>query len=225
MKKTTILLGVLLTACYSYAQINPEDKWATWYGLGGNYRISEKSSIETFTYLWHYELNDNFNFLLLNFGYNYHFNPKLTGTVFWGYADIDSEMNMSSPHSSEIRLAEQVAFKHKLSTIPLDHRFRIEHRFLRKPNSKQNVARLRYRLGTKFNLNKILFVRIHNEILLSPKLENSSENRFYSGLGFNISKSNNIQLGYMNRNTPNKDNLHRIQMALFIKIDFRKNKN
>lgn len=225
MKKITILLGLLLIACYSYAQSVPEDKLGIWYGLDGHYKISEKSSLESFTYLWFYELTDNFNFVFLNLGYNYHFNPKLTTTIFLGYSDFDNDINMSAPHTYETRLSEQIQFKHKLSIILLDHRFRLEHRFFRKTGIKTNVARIRYRIGTKFKLNDIFFLRMHNELLLTPKLNNTSENRFFSGIGINVFKSSTIQVGYMNRNTPNKQNLHRIQLIYLFKADLRKKAN
>ncbi len=224
LRKIIIQLSLLIVFCSSYAQIMPEDKLGTWYDVGGNHRISEKVSIDTYTQIWLYELHDNFNFFLLKLGYNYHFNPKLKATVYLGYSDFDNNINMSTPHTYERRITEQIVFKHKLNKIPLDHRLRIEHRFFKKHDSKQKVARLRYRLGTKFNLNSTLFIRLHNELLLTPKSSNTPENRFYTGLGINISKSNNIQLGYMNRNTSNKTNLHRLQIGLFFKTDFRKKK-
>ena len=223
--KRLFLLGLLLIAYSNYAQTNPEDKLGIWYDLGGTHRISEKSSVTTYTQLWLYEFNDNFNFLLFKLGYNYQFNSKFTGTLFLGYSDFDGNINTSAPHNYEKRITEQVVFKHKLNKIPLDHRFRVEHRFFKMSNTKQNVARLRYRLGTKFNLNKTFLIRVHDELLLTPKSSNTPENRFYTGLGFNLTKSNNIEIGYMNRNTSNKENLHRIQVALTFKTDLRKKKS
>ncbi len=225
MKKITLQLSFLFVFYSSYAQITSENKLGVWYDIGVNHRVSEKSSIETYAQFWLYEVNDNFNFFLLKMGYNYHFNPKLIGTIYLGYSDFDGDINNSSPHTYENRITEQFLFKHKLSKIHLDHRFRLEHRFFRKQNSKSKVARLRYRLGTKFNLNNKLFIRLHNEFLSTPKSSKTVENRFYTGLGINISKSNNIQLGYMNRNTSNKENLQRLQMSVFFKTDFRKKKS
>lgn len=224
MKKLLLIINLLIVFYSSYAQTNPEDKLGVWYDIGVNHRISEKTSIDTYTQFWLYEFNDNFNFFLLKMGYNYHFNPKLKATIYLGYSDFDGNINISSPHTYENRITEQITFKHKLSNIPLEHRFRIEHRFFRKQDSKPKAARLRYRLGTKFNLNNTLFVRLHNELLLTPKFSNTPENRFYTGFGINISKSNNIQIGYMNRNTSNKENLHRVQIGVFFKTDFRKKK-
>lgn len=224
MKKRLLIISLFMVFYSSYSQINPEDKLGAWYEIGSNHRISEKTSINVYTQLWLYEVNDNFNFFLIKTSYNYHFNPKLTASIYLGYSDFDGNISSSSPHTYESRITEQITFKHKLIKIPLDHRFRIEHRFFRKHNSKPKVARLRYRIGTKFNLNKTWFARLTNELLLTPKLSNTPENRLYTGLGINISKSSNIQLGYINRNTSNKENLHRIQVGLFFKTDLRKKK-
>ncbi len=222
MKKITLLLCLLFVFCSGYGQLTPEDKLGIWYDIGGNHKISEKSSIDTYTQFWLYEFNDNFNFFLFKLGYHYHFSSKLTASLFLGYSDFDGHFDTSSSHTYENRITEQLTFKHKLHNIPLDHRLRVEHRFFRKPNSKPKVARLRYRIGSKFNINPILFVRIHDELLLTPKSSNTAENRFYTGLGINLTKSSNLQIGYMNRNTSNKKNLHRIQVGMFFKTDLRK---
>ncbi len=216
---------VILTVSFSFAQTNPEDKLGAWYNLGGNHRISEKISITTYTEVWLYEVNNNFNFFLLKTGVNYRINPKLTASIFYDYSDFDGNINASTPHNFENRISEQIVYKHKLNKLPLDHRFRLEHRFRRKLSSKTSRARLRYRLGTKFKLNKTLFIRLHNELLLTPKLSNTPENRFYTALGIKTSKFNNIQIGYLNRNTSGGSNLHRLQLGFFFKTDFRKKTN
>ena len=87
-------------------------------------------------------------------GYNYNLNSKLKATVYLAYSDFDGNINMSVPHNYERRITEQILYTHNLGKIPLDHRFRIEHRFFKKSNTNLNVARLRYRIGSTFNLNK-----------------------------------------------------------------------
>ena len=83
------------------------------------------------------------------------------------------------------------------------------------------LHRLRYRLGTKVKLSNNLFFNISNEVFANFKNQVFTENRFYAAVGFNISKSNNIQLGYLNHEI-NKLNLNRLQVGLFIKTDLRK---
>ncbi|GAL79894.1 hypothetical protein JCM19274_2566 [Algibacter lectus] len=48
-----------------------------------------------------------------------------------------------------------------------------------------------------------------------------TENRFYATIGFNVSKTSNFQLGYLNHEI-NKLNLNRLQVGYFFKTDLRK---
>ncbi|WP_242206098.1 DUF2490 domain-containing protein [Aestuariivivens insulae] len=222
MKHLLIILGLFLSINLSFGQSNPEDKLGGWYELGINTKISKKLSVNTYTLLWLYEANDNFNFVLLKGGLSYQLNPKLKAVLTYGYADFDGSIDLSSPHTLENRISEQIIFKHHFVKLPIEHRLMVDHRFLRKPNKRSAVARLRYRIGTKLKINNTLSLLLKNELLLSPKLSNSPENRFYSGLGAAINKNYTITIGYVNRNTMNKENLHRLQAGLFIKTDFTK---
>lgn len=224
MKKTALQLLLFFIFHSSYAQLTPEDKLGIWYDLGGNHKISKKASIETYTQFWLYEINNDFNFFLLKLGYTYQFNSSFTGTLYLGYSDFDENINSSLSHTYERRITEQMVFKHKINKTPIDHRFRIEHRFFQKDNSKSKIARLRYRIGSKVELGSALFLRLHDELLLTPKSTNTPENRFYIGIGFNMTPSSNLQFGYMNRHTSNNENLHRLQVGLFFKTDFTKKK-
>ena len=222
MKKLIVIVSLFMCISLNHAQTNPEDKLGISYEFGTSNKISEKISIDTYTLLWLYKINDNFNFILLNAGLNYRINSNVTASVAYGYSDFDATLDTSTPHTLEHRISEHLVFKHKFVNLPIAHRLKLEHRFLRNSISRQTVTRLRYRLGTKFKLNNTLFIFLKDELLLSPKLSNTPENRFNSGLGININKSSAITLGYFNRNTIKKLNLHRLQVALFIKTDLRK---
>jgi len=120
-----------------------------------------------------------------------------------------------------------LGYKHKVSKFPIDHRFRIEQRFLNKlgpVNTFHN--RLRYRIGTKIPLNETLFIRIHNEYLTtigSKKVDAFSENRLYTAFGYKVSQSVNMQIGYLNRAIKGLS-LNRLQLGLFYKVDLRRKK-
>lgn len=220
---TTFIL--IFTLTLSYSQTKPEDKLGSWYTYFGNHRISDKLSIVAGGQLWAYEPVTNFNLLLVKVGLNYHINDKLKVELGYSFLDIDrSIQTIEGNHIFENRISEQIAFKHKLGNLPIDHRFRIEHRLfnLREGNSVQH--RLRYRLGTKITLNEILFIRLHNETLALIDKEFFSENRLYGALGINITKSSNLQLGYLHRYI-NDLNLHRLQVSVFINTDHRKKKS
>ncbi|WP_298556416.1 DUF2490 domain-containing protein [uncultured Algibacter sp.] len=224
MKYYIAILFFIFSFSKTFSQSPVEDELGSWFTFLGNHKVSDKVSISTLIQAWDYELADNFNFILYNLSLNYAVSPKVTTTLAYGYADIDSGFETNGPHTFENRLSEQIGYKHKLFKLPIDHRLRAEQRFLNKSTSNITHNRLRYRLGLKIPLNKTLFFRIHNEYITtlnSKKVTGFSENRFYSALGINVSKSVNVQVGYLNR-AIKKLSLHRLQLGLFYKIDLRK---
>ena len=226
MKRHIALLLLVLSLNITFAQSPVEDELGSWFTFSGNHEISDKVSFSTLIQAWDYELADNFNFILYNLSLNYAVSPKTTASLAYGFSDIDSGFETNAPHNVENRLSEQVGYKHKLFKLPIDHRFRVEQRFLNKSGPNVIHNRLRYRLGMKITLNKTLFFRIHNEYLTtigSKKVDAFSENRLYGALGIHVSKSANIQVGYLNRKIK-KLSLHRLQLGLFYKADLRKKK-
>ena len=227
MKYYLYILIVVFGLNKTYSQAPVEEELGSWFTLLGNHKVSDKVSFSTLIQAWDYELADNFNFILFNLMGNYHISPKLTTSLAYGYADIDSGFRMVGPHTYENRLSEQIGYKHKLFKLPIDQRFRVEQRFLNKSSRNVLHNRLRYRIGTKITLNKSLFIRIHNEYLATLQtktVDGFAENRLYSALGINVSKSINVQTGYLYRRIKGLD-LHRLQLGLFYKMDLRKNKS
>lgn len=223
MKYLTTLLLLNICILSSYSQENQEDNLGSWFTYAGTHQFSDKFSASTLFQLWTFEVAENFNFLLIYGALNYQVSPKLNTTIGYGYGDIDGGFYTDKPHTYENRVFEQIAFKHKISNLPIDHRFRIEQRFFHKLEFKTTSHRLRYRLGTKIKINKSLFIRLNDEFLITFQDDIITENRLYCAFGINISKSSNLQLGYLNRKIKGL-NLHRLQVGLFIKTDHRKKK-
>jgi len=166
MKYYIVILLFTVSLNNSFAQAPVEDKVGSWFTFVGHHKVAKKVSFTTLIQAWDYELADNFNFILYNLSVNYAVTPRLTTSLAYGYADIDSGFETNGPHTFENRLSEQIVYKHKLFRTPIDYRFRIEQRFLNKlgPNNTFH-NRLRYRMSTKISLNTNLFIRIHNEYL------------------------------------------------------------
>jgi hypothetical protein len=222
MKYLLASFVLTLSLSFGYSQSKPEDKLGAWYMLDVTHKISDKFNLKTGLQLRSFEVFDNINLLFYYTGVNYQLNPNTTLTLAYCYLDIDRSFAIAGEnHLYENRPYEQIIYKQKTSKLPILHRLRLEHRFLNFKRNHITLHRLRYRLGTKIKLNKILFININNEIFANFKDEVFTENRFYSAIGFNISKLSNIQFGYLNHEI-NKSNLHRLQLGLFIKTDLRK---
>ena len=69
----------------------------------------------------------------------------------------------------------------------------------------------------------VFFSTIGNEFMVNTQKElNLSQLRTYAMLGYQLSKSTNIQFGYMYISRPSADNLHRLQFFLTQKFKFYK---
>lgn len=222
MKNLLSALLFILTINTIHSQITPEDKVGAWYMLDATHKVADKFSIKSGVQLRSFEVLDNINLLFIYTGVNYHLNKNTTLTLAHCFLDIDRSFTITGEsHLYENRPYEQISYKQKLFKHPIKHRLRLEQRFLNFKHIHTTLHRLRYRLGTKVKLSNNLFFNISNEVFANFKNQVFTENRFYAAVGFNISKSNNIQLGYLNHEI-NKLNLNRLQVGLFIKTDLRK---
>ncbi|MBU3821557.1 DUF2490 domain-containing protein [Flavobacteriaceae bacterium XHP0103] len=223
--KALLLVIALVYGLFGYSQTSPESKLGTWYMYDGTHKIAEKFSLKTGIQLRTYEVFDNMNLWFFYGGGNYHLNKKTTFTLAYCYLDIDRSFAITElPHAYENRFYEQVGYNQSIFNLPISHRFRLEHRILNYKHNTDFQNRIRYRLGTKINLNKTLFVSLNNEFFFNFKGDLSNENRLCANLGLNINKNSIIQFGYLNHKI-NGLNLHRLQVGIYLKTDHTKKKN
>lgn len=124
------------------------------------------------------------------------------------YATYASGGNFKSPVSNhEFRLWEQLTIKNDLKRLKLEHRYRIEQRF----RSDGYRNRFRYRLNAIVPINNTsvvngtLFTSIYNEIFLTDKGPYFERNRFFGGLGYQISRTLTLQTGFLRQFDYSKD--------------------
>lgn len=222
MKTITAFIALALAMPLCQAQKNPESSLGAWYMLDATHAVSNKIGIKTGVQLRSYEVFNNINLLFVYTGINYKISKNTIFTLTYGYLDIDRTFtDIGFPHLYENRIYEQLSYKHKLNKLPISHRLRIEHRFLNFAHKLDTKHRLRYCLGSKIALTEDYFLNVNNEFFANLKKDTARENRLYAAVGLNISKTNNIQLGYLNHKI-NGLNLHRLQVGIFIKTDLRK---
>jgi len=190
----------------------------------GTHRVLNKLSIKTGIQLRSFEVIDNINLMLYYTGIKYHLSKKTSLTLAYCYLDIDKTFLVTGKnHLYESRPYEQISYKQEIYNFPINHRLRLEHRFLNYKQQHTTLHRFRYRIGTKINLNKTFFIKVNEEVFMNTKNQVFTENRLFAALGYQLSKSSNIQLGYLNHEI-NKQNLNRLQVGFFIKTDLKKKK-
>lgn len=122
----------------------------------------------------------------------------------YGYDAVDE-----GPQVTETRLWEQFINIQYLGRIKFEHRYRVEQRFIN--TGYRN--RFRYRLNVTVPINKpkvqpgTFFVSTFDEVFLNNIQPNFERNRVSSSLGYQFSKTFNLQAGYMNQYNNNSLNL------------------
>lgn len=146
--------------------------------------------------------------LLLRGGLTYSPIPNIKFTL--GYGHITSgEPGESNNTSKESRIYQEALLPHKLSErIYLTHRFRYEQRWVEKHDFR---TRIRYNIFLNIPLNQpdlkrnSFYLAFYNEIFINGQRDIGDDrtvdlfdrNRLYSGVGYSVSDSLRIQLGYL----------------------------
>lgn len=215
---TVLGLGSILT----FAQKND---LGAWYMYFGNNKISKKLN-------WHNEIQyRNFDAvgdleqLLIRTGIGYDLTEN-NNNVLLGYGFILSQpyINGEKKENIEHRIFQQYITKQKFGRFYLQHRYRLEERFLQ----DDFRMRFRYMLGVnipitqKELLPKTLYASVYNEIFLHFNSPVFDRNRVYGALGYVINKNMRIEAGYMNQIQENR-NRGQIQIGFYNNIPFTKN--
>lgn len=220
--KLLALMIFSLGTTFSFAQKND---LGAWYMYFGNNKISKKLN-------WHNEIQyRNFDAigdleqLLIRTGIGYDLTEN-NNNVLLGYGFILSQpyVNGEKTENIEHRIFQQYITKQKFGRFNLQHRYRLEERFL----EEDFRMRFRYLLGVNIPINnkemlpKTFYASAYNEIFLHFDSQVFDRNRVYGALGYVINKNMRIEAGYMNQIQENR-NRGQIQIGFYNNIPFTKN--
>ncbi|TGE23961.1 DUF2490 domain-containing protein [Hymenobacter aquaticus] len=116
-----------------------------------------------------------------------------------------STFDEPGPRTLEKRLWQQLVLSQYMDRLKIEHRYRVEQRWLhyQAEDSTAFRQRLRYRLNAFLPLNhktvteKTVFLSVYDEVFLNPRGPVFERNRFYTGLGYQFNRHLNVQLGWV----------------------------
>jgi Protein of unknown function (DUF2490) len=216
-----LLLGL---SNISFAQ---KTDFGNWFIYFGNQKINKKWN-------WHNEVQyRNYNFigdvnqLLLRTGIGYNLTEN-NNNVLLGYGFIHTEKYLANgkdkANTNEHRIFQQFITRQNFNRIFIQHRYRIEERFL--PDDFQ--MRFRYFLSFNVPLNnkgmikKTLYLSAYNEIFINGQAAIFDRNRLYGAVGYVLNKNAKVEAGFMAQ-TLEKTNRNQIQIVLFNNLPFKNN--
>ncbi|MEI7487933.1 MAG: DUF2490 domain-containing protein [Chryseobacterium sp.] len=220
--KSMALVIFTLGAVKSFAQ---KSDLGAWYMYFGNNKISKKFNFHNEIQYRNFDGIGDLEQLLIRTGIGYDLTEN-NNNVLLGYGFILSQpyVNGEKKENIEHRIFQQYITKQKFGRFYLQHRYRLEERFLQ----DDFRMRFRYMLGLNIPINnkemlpKTFYGSVYNEIFLHLNSPTFDRNRVYGVLGYVINKNMRIEAGYMNQIEENK-NRGQIQIGFYNNIPFNKN--
>ncbi|MCL1675188.1 DUF2490 domain-containing protein [Elizabethkingia meningoseptica] len=186
-----------------------------WFMLFGSEKVNSKFNIHYEVQYRNYDFIGDLNQLLLRTGIGYNLSEN-NNNVLLGYAYVHShnyDADQNIKQLDEHRIFQQFITKQKFGRVMLNHRYRIEERFLQ----PKTEVRFRYQLGVivPFNNSSLTadtwYASIYDEIFINAKKEAFDRNRLYGAIGYVVNDKIRLEAGVMNQAL---SNTHRYQFQI-----------
>jgi hypothetical protein len=248
--------GAFVTLLFLVAAANAQntnrqtvDQSITWFSINSNVKLTKK---------WSAVVDGQFRFVkdlenmqhMLRIGASYDITSKLS-IVPVGYSYIWNYKYGEQPAAyvnNEHRIWQQVFYKHKVSFISVNHRLRLEERFLQSRNAvnegtpesnaySDDQMRMRYRVLANIPLNKktmeakTFYLSVWDELFVSwgksVTFNKINQNRIFVGPGYQVTKGLSVQGGYfyqmlVKANGAKQENNRGILLQLNYNVDLSK---
>ena len=207
---------MLMLPIFTIAQDSNFGNWMIYFG---NKQLNSKWNLHHEVQYRHYNAIGDLEQLLLRTGLGYNLTDNTN--ILMGYGYILSENYIANTDEkfqiNEHRIYQQLITKQKFKNITIQHRYRFEQRFV----EDDFKLRFRYFLGVNAPLSKKetnkWYLSAYNELFINTESSVFDRNRLYGGLGYKISNSVRMELGYMNQffETSSRDQFNIITFVNF----------
>lgn len=206
-----------------------------WLFLLNSTKFSDKWGMHLDVQLRSHDDLDGVKNFLFRPGVTYYINKNSNATLGYLLASTFHKVEGAADrHTAEHRIWEQYIITHKIKTLNLQHRFRLEQRFIDAGAEDIFAQRLRYFIRGVLPLGeaqetftKGAFVALQNELFFN--IQNRSklndhffdQNRAYAALGYRFSKKVDVEAGYMNqmiKGASNNTMNNIVQLALYTRF-------
>lgn len=204
---------ITITSCYSQ-----KSDLGTWYNYYGNNPFNSKWNWWNEVQYRNFNMMGDLEQLLLRTGIGYNLTEN-NNNVLLGYGFIYSEpyeADGKKGSTAEHRIFQQFITRQNFSRFFIQHRYRIEERFL----SNDFKMRFRYALILNIPLNKktmeqnAIYLSLYDELFINAESPVFDRSRLYMALGFVINKNFKVEIGAMTQMQENKSR-PQFQVALF----------
>lgn len=204
--RTYLIIVLIAIGGSCFAQSNKTGTWglatlvlpgSTEHRWGGYAELQGRTDETLFRNFFYYEVKGGVSYNFDNNSY------ALIGTghyTTYDYLDLDK-----GPLVKENRLWEQFTSVEFVGRVKLEHRYRVEQRWLNSDAGNTYRNRFRYRLNALVPINhakfvpNTVFLSVFDEVFFNNKTPNFERNRICALLGYQFTKALNLQAGWINQ--------------------------
>lgn len=228
LRSFLVLLVVAALPMMAIAQVKENSAWVGYFGSA---KLSDKWGLHLDVQARSGDDLEYVRNLLIRPGVIYHLGKRTNLTA--GYLLNNTYSNTGGNTLNEHRIWEQFIYTQPIRNATLQHRFRLEQRFIERPVEDVFSQRLRYfaraivplKSGAPFT--KGAFLAVQDEVFLNlqnkDQLNGSTfdQNRAFLALGYRPSPKMEVEAGYMNqyiKGAPVNTTNYIVQLALYMRF-------
>lgn len=214
-----IINVIVISICFLNVSYSQKTETGNWFMYFGNQKINKNINWHNEIQHRNYNFIGDFNQLILRTGIGFNLTED-NNNLLLGYSYINTEKYLANSNQkvnvNEHRIFQQFISKQNFGRFFVQHRYRVEERFLK--NDFQ--LRLRYFLGINIPLNKktleknTIYLSSYNEIFINSEKPLFDRNRLYGALGYFIHKNLKMEVGFMSQSLEDS-NRNQFQIAIF----------
>jgi intein/homing endonuclease len=214
-----IINVIVISICFLNVSYSQKTETGNWFMYFGNQKINKNINWHNEIQHRNYNFIGDFNQLILRTGIGFNLTED-NNNLLLGYGYINTEKYLANSDQkvnvNEHRIFQQFISKQNFGRFFVQHRYRVEERFLK--NDFQ--LRLRYFLGINIPLNKktleknTIYLSSYNEIFINSEKPLFDRNRLYGALGYFIHKNLKMEVGFMSQSLEDS-NRNQFQIAIF----------
>lgn len=242
--------AVAIAGCLLWLQASARSQTITdvnthaWFMYFGDHPVSDRWGVHLEAQARRSDVVNRWQQLLLRPGVNWQLRSNIMLTA--GYAYVRTHPYGDFPGKAtfpEHRIFQQALIKHKAGKLGVQHRLRLEQRYVGKigaqtvPDGWEYRNRFRYMLRGDIPLQrdalkrKGFYVGLYDEVFLGFGANRGpqavDQNRAYGALGYNFGKIGKLETGYLHQYVPQRngrivEHNHTLQVAFYSSFPFRK---
>ncbi|MBC3542035.1 DUF2490 domain-containing protein [Rufibacter sediminis] len=235
-----LLFAASVTESFAQDKRRHDTNYNGWFMYFGTHKLTDKWGLHTEFQLRRYHVISDAQQFMPRVALTYNLSDR--ASVAGGYAYVHTYPYGDNPAADDFpehRTYQQLQLKDPQGIFGLQHRFRLEQRWVKFAGADDYtyLNRVRYQFKTTLPLagptieDKEFYLSLYDEVFVNfgPNVTSNifDQNRAYAAVGYRFHQDANLEVGYLHQHVAQRNGVwfesnHTLQVGLTYNLDFRK---